>query len=112
MSEHDQPVAANVLDRQFTATAPNQRWVGDTTECVVGESGRLYLAILLDLHSRFVVGWAIGATNDRHLTLRAFEMAVRRRGPAAGLLHHTRPGQHVRERGVPGRPARTASPAA
>src|SRR5690606_30124446 len=47
-SDHDQPVAANLLDRQFTAEAPNQRWVGDTTEFVIGESGKLYLAAILD----------------------------------------------------------------
>ena len=51
-------VAANRLDRQFTAVAPNQRWVGDTTEFVIGESGKLYLAAILDLYSRLVVGWA------------------------------------------------------
>jgi transposase InsO family protein len=89
MSEHDQPVAANVLDRQFTADAPNQRWVGDTTEFVIGESGKLYLAAILDLYSRFVVGWAVSASNDRHLTLRALRMAVKRRCPSAGLLHHS-----------------------
>ena len=49
MSDHDQPVAANLLDRQFTAAAPNRRWVGDTTEFVIGESGKLYLAAILDL---------------------------------------------------------------
>jgi putative transposase len=43
MSDHDQPVAANLLDRQFTAAGPNQRWVGDTTEFVIGESGKLFL---------------------------------------------------------------------
>ena len=58
MSDHDQPVAANLLDRQFEAAAPNQRWVGDTTEFVIGSSGKLYLAVVLDLFSRFVVGWA------------------------------------------------------
>ena len=89
VSDPQQAVAGNVLDRQFVANAPNQRWAGDTTECVVGENGRLYLAVLLDLHSRFVVGWAIGAANDRHLTLRALEMALARRGAVAGLLHHT-----------------------
>jgi transposase InsO family protein len=56
MSDHDQPVAANLLDRQFTAERPNQRWVGDTTEFVIGESGTLYLAAVLDLYSRFIVG--------------------------------------------------------
>lgn len=89
LSDHDQPVAANLLARQFTAEAPNQRWVGDTTEFVVGESGKLYLAVVLDLFSRFVVGWAISASNDRHLTLNALHRALKRRGPAAGLLHHS-----------------------
>jgi len=89
MSDHDQPVAANVLDRQFTAAGPNQRWVGDTTEVVIGESGKLYLAAILDLFSRFVVGWAVSAINDRHLTLKALQMALKRRCPEAGLLHHS-----------------------
>ena len=55
MSDHDQPVAANLLDRHFVAAAPNQRWVGDTTEFVIGGSGKLYLAAILDLFSRFIV---------------------------------------------------------
>jgi putative transposase len=89
MSDHDQPVAANLLNREFTAPVPNQRWVGDTTEFVIGTSGKLYLASILDLYSRFVVGWAISAINDRHLTLRALEMALKRRCPGIGLLHHS-----------------------
>ena len=89
MSDHDQPVAANLLDRQFTAEAPNQRWVGDTTEFVIGESGKLYLAAILDLFSRFIVGWAVSAVNDRHLTIKALEMALKRRVPDSGLLHHS-----------------------
>ena len=89
MSDHDQPVAANLLDRQFTAEGPNQRWVGDTTELLIGESGKLYLAAILDLFSRFVVGWAISAVNDRHLTINALAMALKRRCPDVGLLHHS-----------------------
>jgi transposase InsO family protein len=89
MSDHDQPVAANLLDRQFAADAPNQRWVGDTTEFVIGSSGKLYLAAILDLFSRFIVGWAVSAVNDRHLTINALEMALRRRCPEIGLLHHS-----------------------
>jgi putative transposase len=89
MSDHDQPVAANLLDREFTAAGPNQRWVGDTTEFVIGESGKLYLAAILDLFSRFVVGWAVSAINDRHLALKALQMALKRRCPEAGLLHHS-----------------------
>ncbi len=89
MSDHDQPVAANLLNRDFTADAPNQRWVGDTSEFLVGEGGKLYLAVVLDLFSRFVVGWAVSAVNDRHLTMKALGMAIKRRCPEAGLLHHS-----------------------
>jgi transposase InsO family protein len=89
-SHHTDPIAANLLDRDFTAAAPNQRWVGDTTEFVIGDGGaKLYLAAILDLFSRFVVGWAISAVNDRRLTLKALEMAVQRRCPDPGLLHHS-----------------------
>jgi putative transposase len=89
MSDHDLPVAANLLDRDFTADAANQRWVGDTSEFLVGEGGKLYLAAILDLFSRFVVGWAVSAVNDRHVTIKALEMALKRRCPDAGLLHHS-----------------------
>ena len=67
MSDHDHLGAANLLDRQLTAERPNQRWVGDTTEFVIGNSRKLYLAAILDLFSRFVVGWALSAVNDRLL---------------------------------------------
>ena len=89
LSDHDQPVAANVLGQDFVAEAPNQRWVGDTTEFVIGSSGKLYLAALLDLYSRLVVGWAVSAINDRHLVIKALQMALKRREPPAGLLHHS-----------------------
>ena len=90
MSEHDQPVAPNVLARDFSAARPNQRWVGDTTELLVGTTGaKVYLAVILDLFSRFVVGWAVSAVNDRHLCLRALDAALRRRSPPEGLLHHS-----------------------
>ena len=88
-SNHTQPVAPNVLARAFTAAAPNQRWVGDTTELLVGSAAKLYLAALLDLFSRVVVGWALSTVNDRHLVLRALRMAIERRCPDAGLLHHS-----------------------
>jgi transposase InsO family protein len=89
-SDHQDPIAANLLDRDFTAAAPNERWVGDTTEFVIGDHhAKLYLAAILDLYSRFVVGWAISAVNDRRLTLKALEMAVQRRCPEPGLLHHS-----------------------
>ena len=89
MSDHDQPVAANLLDRQFEADTPNQRWVGDTTEFVIGSSGKLYLAVILDLFSQFIVGWVVSAVNDRHVTIKALTMALKRRCPAIGLLHHS-----------------------
>ncbi len=92
MSDHDQPVAANLLGRQFEAQSPNQRWVGDTTELLIGASGKLYLAAILDLFSRYIVGWAVSAVNDRHLTIKALEMALKRRCPEAGLLHHSNQG--------------------
>ena len=88
MSDHEQPVAANLLGREFSAARPNQRWIGDTTELLI-PGGRLFLAAILDLYSRFCVGWALSAVNDRHLTLRALEVALRRRCPSAGLLHHS-----------------------
>lgn len=87
-SNHGRPVAENLLARNFTATAPNQRWVGDTTELRT-PNGKLFLAVIIDLFSRFVVGWALSAVNDRHLTLKALDMALRRRCPGVGLLHHS-----------------------
>ena len=56
---------------------------------MIGTSGKLYLAAILDLDSRSVVGWALSAVNDRHLTLRALEMALKRRCAEAGLPHHS-----------------------
>lgn len=87
-SNHGLPVATNLLGRDFQAQAPNQRWVGDTTELIIPH-GKMYLAAIVDLYSRFVVGWALSALNDRHLTLKALDMALRRRCPGAGLLHHS-----------------------
>lgn len=89
MSDHTDPVAPNRLERAFTAEAPNQRWVSDTTEFVIGGSQKMYLAAVLDLYSRFIVGWAVSAVNDRRLTIKALEMALERRGPDTGLLHHS-----------------------
>jgi putative transposase len=84
-SDHSDPIAANVLARDFTAATPNQRWVSDTTEFVIGGNAKLYLAAALDLFSHVVVGWAISAVNDRCLTLKTLEMAVARRCPDPGL---------------------------
>lgn len=87
-SQHALPVAKNLLGRDFTASAPNQRWAGDTTELRT-PTGKIFLAAIIDLYSRFVVGWALSAVNDRHLTLKALDMALRRRCPGVGLLHHS-----------------------
>ena len=89
MSEHNQPVAANVLDRQFLAPGPNLCWVSDTTELRTTAGVKFYLAAILDLYSRFVVGWSVSAVNDRHLTIRALDAALCRRCPDSGLLHHS-----------------------
>lgn len=88
-SNHRHPVAPNLLNRDFTADGPNQRWVSDTTEFVVDDGGKLYLAVVLDLFSRMIVGWAVGPTNDRHLTMLALERALQWRRPNPGALHHS-----------------------
>ena len=87
-SQHTGPVAANVLARGFDPAAPNQRWAGDVTYLRTPQ-GWVFLAVIIDLYSRMVVGWAMSAVNDHRLALKALEMAVRRRNPAHGLVHHT-----------------------
>jgi len=87
-SEHALPVAPNLLERDFTASAPNEAWVTDITY-VATEEGWLYLAAILDLFSRRVVGWAMGERLTRDLTLNALDMALTHRRPEAGLLHHS-----------------------
>jgi transposase InsO family protein len=82
------PVAPNLLDRDFTATEPNKKWVTDITY-VPTTQGWLYLAVVLDLYSRFVVGWSMSAHCDEELVENAFHMALARRRPTAGLLHHS-----------------------
>jgi transposase InsO family protein len=81
-------VEPNVLARDFTATRPNERWVTDITY-VWTDEGCCYLAVILDLFSRAVVGWSLDATLATTLPRRALEAAVRRRRPDAGLLHHS-----------------------
>jgi len=87
-SEHELEVAPNLLDRDFTASAPNQRWVGDITYLQTPE-GFLYLAVVIDLFSRFVVGWSLSTSIDRHLVLKALEMGLKQRGGAAGAMFHS-----------------------
>jgi len=81
-------LAPNVLDRQFTATAPNQKWVADFTHVWTSE-GWLYVAVVLDLFSRRVVGWAMQDTMTAQLVTDALIMAVWRRGAVDALLHHS-----------------------
>jgi transposase InsO family protein len=81
-------VEPNVLDRDFSATRPDERWVTDITY-VWTDEGWAYVAAILDLFSRAVVGWAVDATLSTQLPLAALEMAVRRRRPGRGLLHHS-----------------------
>ena len=88
MSGHSYPVQTNLLERDFTAAAPNRVWLGDITY-IATEEGWLYLAALLDLYSRKIVGWQTGERIDGALTLRALESALQRRCPSPGLIHHT-----------------------
>lgn len=89
-SRHNRPVAPNLLDRDFNAAAPNQKWVGDIVGLWTGQ-GWLYLATVLDVFSRMIVGWAMSDHRDEDLVESALRMALRRRGipPDSGLLHHT-----------------------
>lgn len=82
------PVAPNVLNREFTATEPNTKWVTDITYIQTAQ-GWLYLAVILDLYSRAVVGWSMSTSCDEELAENALHMAVVRRRPKAGLLHHS-----------------------
>jgi transposase InsO family protein len=96
-SNHGLPPARNLLQRQFTATAPNRRWVTDITFIGTGE-GWLFLAAILDLFSRRVVGWAVSDRLTTPLPLEALNMALAQRRPRAGLLHHSdQGGQYVSE---------------
>jgi len=87
-SNHDLAVAPNLLDRQFEVHSPDSVWVADIT-CLWTDEGWLYLATVLDLFSRRVVGWAMDDNMRKELALRALEMAIKQRKPAHGLLHHS-----------------------
>jgi transposase InsO family protein len=87
-SRHSYPVAANELNRNFTASAPNKAWVTDITYIWTRE-GWIYLAAILDLFSRRVVGWSADSYIDRTLALDALGMALRTRRPEPGLIHHS-----------------------
>jgi transposase InsO family protein len=87
-SNHAQPIAPNLLERDFTADAPDKVWVTDITYIKTGE-GWLYLASILDLYSRRVVGWSMSERQTTTLATDALSMALRARRPAAGLVHHS-----------------------
>lgn len=87
-SRHGYRVAPNVLDRRFDVAKPDVAWAGDITY-VWTQEGWLYLAVLLDLYARKVVGWSLGSRMDVGLVKGALEMAIGRRQPAPGLIHHT-----------------------
>ena len=82
------PPAPNRLQQVFVAAAPNRIWAGDLT-AIATRAGWLYLAVLLDLYSRRVVGWAMSAKPDQQLALQALRMAMAHRHPVPGLIHHT-----------------------
>jgi putative transposase len=87
-SDHPHPIAANLLDQDFAAEAPDQKWVCDLT-CVWTDEGWLYLSVVLDLFSRRVVGWSMSDHLRGDGVAEALEMALARRKPQAGLLHHS-----------------------
>ena len=87
-SDHKFNIAPNLLDRDFNADAPNQKWAGDISHVWTRE-GWLYLAVILDLHSRRVIGWAVSNRMKRDLAIRALNMAIAFRAPPKGCIHHT-----------------------
>jgi putative transposase len=87
-SKHDLPVAPNRLDRQFETTAPDQVWTTDITY-IPTQEGWLYLAVVMDLYSRMIVGWAMDARMTRTLVISALRMAWFKRKPKPGLMHHS-----------------------
>lgn len=87
-SKHDFPIAPNLLGRDFTAVNPNTSWVTDIT-FIWTLQGWLYLAVIIDLFSRRVVGWSTSRNVDRHLALAALDMAIHQRRPGNDLVHHS-----------------------
>lgn len=96
-SNHDQPVAPNLLEQDFEADQPNQKWLADTLALarsagvtyIPTAEGWLYLAVVLDLYSRRIVGWAMSDSLERQLVINALQMALIARQPPPGLLHHS-----------------------
>jgi transposase InsO family protein len=86
-SDHKFNIAPNLVDRDFTADAPNQKWAGDISYVWTRE-GWLYLAVILDLHSRRVIGWAVSNRMKRDLAIRALKMAIAFRQPPEGCIYY------------------------
>jgi len=87
-SKHDHDIADNILDREFSVDAPDTAWATDITYVHTWE-GWMYLAVVVDLFSRRIVGWAMATHMRTELVLGALEMALGRRAPALGMLHHS-----------------------
>lgn len=87
-SNHQFNISPNLLDRDFSASRPNQKWAGDISYIWTRE-GWLYLAVILDLYSRRVIGWAVSNRMKKDLAIRALQMAINLRQPAPGCVHHT-----------------------
>lgn len=87
-SRHRFPVAENLLDRDFQPSEPNQKWAADITY-IGTQEGWLYLAVVMDLYGRRIVGWATSEAIDTQLVSEALDKAVQRRCPGPGLLHHS-----------------------
>ena len=88
LSKNTEWIAPNILNRCFNVSTPNKVWVGDVT-FLATRTGWLYLAVLLDLYSRRVIGWSMSDRNNRHLVVSALDMAMERRRPCSEVLHHT-----------------------
>jgi putative transposase len=87
-SKHSFPTAPNILDRKFDVDVPNKVWTADISYVWTFE-GWLYLAVVMDLHSRQIVGWAMNERMKKQLVIDALAMAYRQRKPPKGLLHHS-----------------------
>lgn len=97
-SEHDKPVAANLLQQDFTAEEPNQKWVSDITYIWTRE-GWLYLAVVMDLYSRIIIGWSMNKRMTQQLVCDALTMAMFRRGfPRDVIIHSDRGSQYCSKR--------------
>ena len=97
-SDHDDPIAPNRLDRDFQASGPDQKWVADIT-FVPTLTGWAYVAAVMDLFSRKIIGWTVGDSLETDLVIDALDQAIRTRRPDAGLIHHSDRGvQYTSER--------------